>query len=155
MNPTPRNPARPRSRLDAVLALQRRPVGCGRGKDAVVNRAGLANEASPLQLGFRDKSDDFAHVLSSVRSLGCITSQMRRLCQWAEWRVSAGPRANPVCAASTHRRAGPMAAATRSNIAEISGGCDGGHVGTRTRVNGFADRRVTTPPRGPNEGGAI
>src|SRR3954447_17384908 len=40
-------------------------------------------------------------------------------------------------------------------FAEISEGCDGGHVGTRTRVNGFADRRVTTPPRGPNEGGAI
>src|SRR5215207_9152838 len=26
---------------------------------------------------------------------------------------------------------------------------DGGHVGNRTRVHGFADRCVTTPPRGP------
>src|SRR4051794_11183586 len=102
MGATPRNPARLRSSLDAVLAVQRRPVECGRGKDAVIDRAGLANEAGPLQLGLRDKSDDFAHVLSSARSLGCITSQMRRLCQRAEWRVSARPRANPVRAASTH-----------------------------------------------------
>src|SRR3954469_22846228 len=122
MGATPRNPARLRSSLDAVLAVHRGPVECGRGKDAVIYRTGLANEAGPLQLGFRDKSDGFAHVLSSARSLGCITSQMRRLCQRAEWRVSAGPRANPVCAASTHRPRGRMAAAIRSNIAEISGG---------------------------------
>src|SRR3954447_7341671 len=72
MGPTPRDSACPRSGLDALSAVLRRLVGCGRGEDAVIDRAGLANEASPLQLGFRDKSDDFAHVLSSARSLGSL-----------------------------------------------------------------------------------
>ncbi|BAC49725.1 bsl4460 [Bradyrhizobium diazoefficiens USDA 110] len=62
-----RNPARPRSILDALLAVLRHPVGCGRRKDAVIDRTGLANETGPLQLGFRDKSNDVAHVLSSFQ----------------------------------------------------------------------------------------
>ncbi|QHP70523.1 hypothetical protein EI171_26475 [Bradyrhizobium sp. LCT2] len=62
-----RNPARPRSILDALLAVLRHPVGCGRRKDAVIDRTGLADEAGPLQLGFRDKSNDVAHVLSSFQ----------------------------------------------------------------------------------------
>ncbi|PDT68637.1 hypothetical protein CO683_15745 [Bradyrhizobium ottawaense] len=56
-----------RSGLDAFLAILRRPVGCGRWKDAVIDRTGLADEAGPLQLGFRDKSDDVAHGCSSAR----------------------------------------------------------------------------------------
>ncbi|PPQ17382.1 hypothetical protein CV770_21340 [Bradyrhizobium sp. AC87j1] len=56
-----------RSGLDAILAILRHPVGCGRWKDAVIDRASLANEAGPLQLGFRDKSDDVAHGCSSAR----------------------------------------------------------------------------------------
>src|SRR3954471_21736191 len=52
MGPTPRDSACPRSGLDALSAVLRRLVGCGRRKDAVIDRAGLANEASPLQLGF-------------------------------------------------------------------------------------------------------
>ncbi|MYV82419.1 hypothetical protein GTH44_11215 [Bradyrhizobium japonicum] len=59
--------ARCRSGLDPLFAVLRRPVGCGRRKDAVIDRTGLANEAGPLQLGFRDKSDDVVHVLSSSR----------------------------------------------------------------------------------------
>src|SRR4051812_49951280 len=96
MGPTPRDSACPRSGLDALSAVLRRLVGCGRRKNAVIDRAGLANEAGPLQLGFRDKSDDFAHVLSSARSLACITSQMRSLCPRAEWRGFPGAPAHPV-----------------------------------------------------------
>ncbi|TFW62731.1 hypothetical protein CT676_01010 [Bradyrhizobium sp. MOS001] len=59
--------ARLRSGLDPLLAVLRHPVGCGRRKDAVIDRTGLANEASPFQLGFRDESDDVAHVLFSSR----------------------------------------------------------------------------------------
>ncbi|OKO74509.1 hypothetical protein AC629_34950 [Bradyrhizobium sp. NAS80.1] len=44
--------------------------GCSRRKDAVIDGAGLANEASPLKFRFRDKSDDVAHVFSSARMLG-------------------------------------------------------------------------------------
>ncbi|MDE5444950.1 hypothetical protein GWG65_26585 [Bradyrhizobium sp. CSA207] len=58
------------SSLGALLAALRRPVGIGRGKDAVVDRTGLANETSPLQLRFRNKSDDVAHVLSCSRLVG-------------------------------------------------------------------------------------
>ena len=91
------SPARQRSILDAILAILRRPVRCGRWEDAVIDRAGLTDEASPLKLGFRDKSDDIAHGLLQ-RSLMKVAS--RRRCElYASGResgVSSTPRATPV-----------------------------------------------------------
>jgi hypothetical protein len=58
-----------RSRLQPDSVTDRRRADrIGRWKDAVVYRAGFVNEPSPFKLGFRNKSDDLAHLHSLTRS---------------------------------------------------------------------------------------
>ena len=48
----------------AGWAIRARGDRIGRWKDAVIYRAGFANKANPLELGFRNKSYDLAHLHS-------------------------------------------------------------------------------------------
>src|SRR5690606_23293861 len=76
----------------AAVALDRgalRISRIGRWKDALVVGPGLANQTRTLQFGFRDESDDLAHVLSKAGGI-VQPSAMQPSCLMA-----AGPTCAP------------------------------------------------------------